>query len=73
MYVLAVNLAIEGLGVMVARRSLLASELKSKKLIPWRVKNDEFADYGAYYLYQSQESKNDPVAQQFCIWLRSKV
>lgn len=73
MYVLAVNLAIEGLGVMVARRSLLASELESKALIPWRVKSDEYARYGAYYLYQSPEAKNDPIAQQFCIWLRSKV
>ncbi|NVK30772.1 MAG: LysR family transcriptional regulator [Gammaproteobacteria bacterium] len=74
LYVLVLQSALDGLGAMVARQSLVAGQLQRGELVAYPGANAaQWVPGGAYYLCRSQGSYANPFAEQFCQWLLSAV
>ncbi len=73
LYVLAAQSVLDRRGVMVARLSLLHDYLQRGELITWPEAGMQPVSYGAYYLYQSPASLNNPFANDFREWLTQRA
>lgn len=72
LYVLVLQSVLDRRGVMVARHSLLKDYLQKGKLVAWPEAGIPSVTCGAYYLYQSPTSLNNPFANDFREWLIQK-
>ncbi len=69
LYVLALQSVLDKRGVMIGRHSLLRGYLQRGKLVSWPHNNTPALVSGAYYLYQSPASTNNPSANDLREWL----
>jgi LysR family glycine cleavage system transcriptional activator len=73
LYVLVLQSVMDKRGIMVARQTLLQDYLQSGKLVTWPASDTPAVTYGAYYMYQSPASLNNPFANDFREWLVQKI
>ncbi len=69
LYVLALQSVLDRRGIMVARLTLLQDHLDHGQLVAWPDPETPTVACGAYYLYQSPASLNNPFANDFREWL----
>ncbi|HPQ95113.1 MAG: LysR family transcriptional regulator [Thiothrix sp.] len=69
LYVLILQAALDGLGLMVGRASLLNDQLRHGELVTPAPLSPVFVPYGAYYLYRAPSAAGNLLAEQFCEWL----
>ncbi len=73
LYVLVLQSVLDQRGIMVARQSLLQNYLQCGELVTWPETGMPAVTFGAYYMYQSPESLNNPFANDFREWLTQKI
>lgn len=69
LYVLVLQSVLDNQGIMIARESLLMTHLQQRQLIA--LPDSIAVEHGAYYLFESPNSAQNPAVSEFCQWLKS--